>query len=73
MGATSEGREKRGPTYEGKAGGGERKRDGKMERERERERGENGGIAPMFARGINATASCRQSCHLVNRCKQDRR
>ena len=72
MGATSEGREKRGPTYEGKAGGGERKREGKMERER----GRTGGIAPMFARGIDATASWQlptQSCHLVNRWKQDRR
>jgi len=36
MGATSEGRENRGPTHEGKAGGGERKREGKMERGRGR-------------------------------------
>ena len=43
MGATSEGRDKRGPTCEGKAG--ERKREGKW-REGEAERG----IAPMFAR-----------------------
>ena len=41
-----------------------------------RQGGAERGIAPMFARGIDATASWQlptQSCHLVNRWKQDRR